>query len=300
MTPELKTLEQFKRLFRGRGDAWGHDEGRCVREKITDEHWLGHLEGRSGIGVYPAVPTPQGEVICAWGCTDIDVEDLAQAQLLWESLWQAGIVSFIERSRSKGYHVWIFADRPVPAKMMRDAQLAAHQVAGLRPIEVNPKQTDVSANKLGNYVRLPYMGGMSAVPDRRVMIDPDGKPIPLESFIDTALGNLTTPAVLERAADCYQPPARRQPINPTHFSGELKDATDKCSGKTFVIFRDGPWEGSDRSTTMMKLAHKCYEDGLSPAETFVVIEAADRRWGKFVDRPNREELLSKIVERAYR
>jgi len=292
-------LEQFKRLFRGRGDVWGHDEGRCVKEKLTDEHWIDHLAGRSGIGIYPAVPTPDGQVICAWGCTDIDVEDLGQAQTLWESLYQAGIVSFIERSRSKGYHVWIFADRPVPAQVMRDAQLAAHQVAGLRPIEVNPKQTNVSATKYGNYVRLPYAGGADKVPDRRVMIDPDSKPIPLQSFIDTALDNLTPLSVLERAASCYQPPPKTHTIDNTIPSSELQDILSTLSGLTYTVYRDGPLERHDRSNTLVKLAHKCADDGLAAQNTLTVIRAADVRWGKFHERADCEEQLQKIIEKVY-
>lgn len=293
-----QTLENFKRLFRGRGDVWGHDEGRCVKDKLTDEHWLDHLAGREGIGIYPAVPA-RSEVICAWGCTDIDVDDIDQAHTLQEALRHAGIVAFIERSRSKGYHVWMFADRPVSAATMRNAQLAAHQVADMRPIEVNPKQTNVSATKYGNYVRLPYFGGMVETPDRRVIIDPDGKPISLEAFIKTALDNLTPAAVLENAAMCYRPPEPTRVVNDIHASGDLSVAVSCLSGFSYVVYRDGPLANHDRSNTLIKLAYHCRNDGLAMSDAMLVVKAADQRWGKFHGREDCDEQIAKIIERAY-
>lgn len=292
-------VEQFKRLFRGRGDVWGHDEGRCVKEKLTDEHWHDHLTGRNGMGVYPAVPTPQGDVICAWGCTDIDVDDHSQAITLWESLYSAGIVSFIERSRSKGYHVWIFADRPVSAEVMRNAQLAAHQVAEMRPIEVNPKQTNVSANKYGNYVRLPYFGGLGQIPDRRVIIDPDQRPIELHKFIDTALDNLVPAPLLERVASLYQPPVRRHQVRDIQATGDLSIAVSLLTGLNYVVYRDGPLAGNDRSTTLYKLACGCRRDGLPVEDATLVLAAADRRWGKFHERADCDEQIARIIDKAY-
>lgn len=291
-------VQQFKRLFRGRGDVWGHDEGRCVKEKLTDEHWADHLTGRSGIGIYPAVPVPDGRVLCAWGCTDIDIEDYNAALLLQSTLEAAGIHSYVERSRSKGYHVWIFSTRPVSATAMRNMQLAAHQVADMKPIEVNPKQTDVTLGKYGNYVRLPYMGGLVDTPVRRVILDDNGDPMPLDKFMATVQTN--EPDLIEQIAAMYQPPKQQAVhIDMSQLDEDIGNVLRNISPLGYVIWRDGPLEGNDRSRTVMRLAHLCRDSGLTPSQAVVVVRDADRRWGKFHDRTDAEEQYTNIVTRAY-
>jgi hypothetical protein len=293
------TTEKFIRLFRGRGDVYGHDEGRCVKARITDEHWADHLNGVSGMGVYPAVPTPDG-VKCVWGCTDIDVEDHGSALLLQNTLAVAGITSWVERSRSKGYHVWIFSQRPVSAEAMRNMQLVAHDVAGMRPIEVNPKQTDVSLNKVGNYVRLPYMGGLVETPARRVIIDSAGEPVPLAVFVDDAMQTANDPADIQRIASMYQPPATTTVVfEPDESSASIAECLRPLSGLGYVIWRDGPAFGRDRSNTLLRLTYICQECGLSPSAARQIVADADRRWGKFYARPDGEQELDKIVVRVY-
>jgi hypothetical protein len=295
-----ETMERFKKLFRGRGDVWGHDEGRCVKEKLTDEHWTDHLTGRSGIGVYPAVPVPDGRVMCVWGCTDIDVEDYGRARLLQETFTQVGVRSFIERSRSKGYHVWLFASRPVSATDMRSMQLVAHQVADIPPIEVNPKQTDVTLGKYGNYVRLPYMGGIVDTPSRRVILDDDGEPMPLGEFLDAAYGALIDPELVAQIGAMYKPPAKQTvEWTVTDPSNDLAEGLRSISPLGYVVWRDGPLEGSDRSRTLMKLAHLCRDSGMPPSAAHMVVRDADRRWGKFHHRADGEEQITNIITRAF-
>jgi hypothetical protein len=293
-------VERFKKLFRGRGDVWGHDEGRCVKQPVTDEHWQDHLTGRSGMGVYPAVPVPDGRVLCVWGCTDIDIEDYGRATLLADTLTQVGITSFIERSRSKGYHVWLFAAAPVSATDMRNLQLVAHQVADIPPIEVNPKQTDVTLGKYGNYVRLPYFGGLVDTPDRRVILDEHGDPMPLQQFVDMAYETLTPVATISQVAAMYQPPKpERASIDINELDDDIATVLRGISPLGYVVWRDGPLEGNDRSRTLMRLGHLCRDSGMSPSETMIVVRDADRRWGKFHHRDDCDMQLTNLVSRVF-
>ena len=131
------------------------------------------------------------------------------------------------------------------------------------------------------------------------MIDPDSKPIPLQSFINTALDNLTPISVLERAAACYQPPAKVHSVDDTVPSRELAEILRFVSGLTYVVYRDGPLERHDRSNTLVKLAYRCADDGLNQKDTMQIIRAADQRWGKFHERPDCEEQLQRIIEKVY-
>jgi hypothetical protein len=152
----MNTTDRFIKLFRGRGDVYGSETGGCIKMPLTREVFDSHLAGDTPVGVYPMVPL-KGDWYTIWGCSDIDVEDMPAAFNLREALEAGGVHAFVEKSRSKGYHVWVFASEPVLASDMRRMLLAAHQVADYPAREVNPKQEQLtSIMQYGNYVRLPY------------------------------------------------------------------------------------------------------------------------------------------------
>jgi hypothetical protein len=74
-----QTVGMFTTLFRGRGDVYGHEEGRCVKEPLTHNIFQQHLDGVQAIGVYPMVPINNVHHV-VWGCSDIDIEDLGGAR----------------------------------------------------------------------------------------------------------------------------------------------------------------------------------------------------------------------------
>jgi hypothetical protein len=181
---------------------------------------------------------------------------------------------------------------------MRHAQLAAHQVADMKPIEVNPKQTDVTLQKYGNYVRLPYFGGMDDTPTRRVILDDNGDPMPLQLFLDTAQTN--SPTLIEEIGSMYQPPKQTTVTwNLSDPSTDLAEGLRSIAPLGYVIWRDGPLEGRDRSTTLARLAHICAESGMPPSAATMVVRDADKRWGKFHTRVDGDEQIDKMIVKAY-
>jgi len=296
-----ETISGFVSLFRGRGDCYGSEEGGCIRKQLTPEVFLAHLRGETGIGVYPAVPA--SVPFCVWGCIDIDVEDLGSARLMQRTLGAVGITSWVERSRSKGYHVWVFAEDRVPAEEMRRMLLVAHQVAEYPAREVNPKQSDVSATKVGNYVRLPYYGGLQTTPARRVILDEHDVPMPLDNFVVSAKQSLVPVSVISHLASFYKEPVKpKTEIDWSSVDSEnLEEALRSTSQLARIIWRDGPLEGQDRSTALMRLAHVCFRANISPSMCTVIVVDADKRWGKYHRRGDAgTEEIRKIVERAYR
>ena len=297
----MTATDDFVTLFRGRGDCYGSDTGGCVRKPLDRDLFQNHLEGHVGIGVYPAVPasTP----FCVWGCSDIDVEDLPAARLLQRTLASAGVTSWVERSRSKGYHVWVFSSDRVPAEDMRRMLLVAHQVADYPAREVNPKQSDVSTHKVGNYVRLPYLGGLVETPARRVILDDNDQPMSLQVFVTQAMRERTSPERIQFLASHYVPPARVTPsVDFSELTDEdLEEALRNTSQLARVIWKQGPLESQDRSTALMRLAHVCFRSGVTPSMCRAIVIDADKRWGKYHLRGDRGlEEINKIVERAYR
>lgn len=299
MTATSAEVTRFIKLFRGRGDVYGSEEGSCVKSPLTTQVFTDHLNGSTPIGVYPMVPI-RGDWYTVWGCTDIDTGDLQAAINLKEGFASAGIVAHIEKSRSKGYHVWVFASEPVLAKDMRRMFLACHQVVDYPAREVNPKQETLNNSmQYGNYVRLPYPDYTDlSVPNRRVITD-DETPVPLGEFLDLAEANLVEPATVQRLAGFYKPPVTKT-INTDYVPCEsLAEAMRNLSPIGKVIWRDGPLPGNDRSRTLTRLGHECVRSGLNPSQTRVIVADADLRWGKYHTRTNGELEIDKLVARVY-
>jgi hypothetical protein len=288
----------FANLFRGRGDVYGHEEGRCVKEPLTHEVFQRHLDGVEAIGVYPMVPINNIYHV-AWGCSDIDIEDYAGAKKIQSALQAVNVPSFIERSRSKGYHVWVFADRPVPASAMRRMFLCAHQVAEYPAREVNPKQETLASGQYGNYVRLPYYKALDMSDSHRRILDDTGTALPLAEFISLAIKGRTPIETINHLASLWKEPVASHTVINMNQSVAVADALTQLSPLGKVIWRDGPLPNKDRSTTLAKLGHECVRSCMSPSETKVVLQDADRRWGKYHLRPNGELEIDKLVVRVF-
>ena len=296
---------RFEELFRGRWDVYGRADDRpCVMHRPVDRAlYRNHIsDPEHPIGIFPLL---DNGTVC-WGCTDLDTGELAlgQAFTLQRVLQHLGITSWVEISRSKGAHLWVFAEHSVPAQTMRNALLAAHQIADIRATEVNPKQTAVTADKpYGNWVRLPYPAGRT--PGRQTMTDVHDT-IDIGSWVDIAWNSRVPMSVLERAAKLYTAPEPKVATVDTTGSTDIEQARKKLSGLAHTIYVNGPLKardgkpGRDRSSTLSRLAWLIGTEGqLSPSEAFTILKDADSRWGKFHERPDGDQQLRRILEWAW-
>lgn len=304
MIPSIATVERFGSLFHGRTDAYGTEEGGCEKVENWDpastNDYLAriskHLISGPCLGVYPLT----GSGFVHWGCIDFDEgeeESYAHAVNVSTALAQYGIIGWIERSRSKGYHVWVFCNGWYDALMVRNALLAACQCVDAPTKEINPKQVTLSEGQVGNYVRLPYPG--NGAPGRQVVLD-DEKELELEDFILLADRSAAVSQDLVRMADLYVPPA--PPAPPKHvWVDSNTTAVERLDGLAFTIWRDGPLDGSDRSDTLWKLCALMRENGnITFNEALDLLLDADRRWGKFhVRGVSGEQQLSRMLSKAW-
>ncbi|CAB4136230.1 AE_Prim_S_like domain containing protein [uncultured Caudovirales phage] len=294
-------------LFRGRGDVYGHNEGRCVKEQLTNDVFQKHFSGEAPIGIYPMVPHFE-QFYVAWGCVDFDTADADQnAVKLHDALMEAGIVSWIEKSRSKGFHVWVFAEQAVLAEDMRNMLVVASHVAETPTTEVNPKQTTLKAGQYGNYVRLPYPNLDDQQTDKqRIFHKKDvesgsfNNPMVFGDFVESAMSLRTPKEAIQRIASMYQPPKQTEPIKHDYvYDATLSEAMQILSPLGKVIWRDGPLAGKDRSSTLAKLGHETVRSGLNPSQTKIVLMTADKRWGKYHLRHDGELEIDKLVVRVH-
>lgn len=284
-------VEIFMDLFRGRSDAYGTWSGGSVRSEVNYSSFARHLNGEELIGIYPLT----SESTVRWGCSDIDVDDLDAARNLQTAFKMKDVASYVEKT-VKGYHVWVFADDWVPAPIMRRAFLSAHQVIGLAPKEVNPKQEE--ATGLGNYVRLPYPDGYDQMPEVRYMLfDAQDVPMTLGQFLASAPYNRTSINLLKPLADLYRPP-RRAVVEP-NINAPIRESLKYINGYIANIWRNGPMNNGDRSNTLVRMCHYMREYGTPINHAYCILVDADKRWGKFHERPDAVVHLTKIIEDAY-
>lgn len=285
-------IETFIDLFKGRGDAYGTWEGGSVKAGVGYSTFAKHLYGEELVGIYPLVD----DSTVMWGCTDIDVDEIDLAINIKTAFQIKGIQSFIEKTR-RGYHVWVFANEWIPAPIMRRAFLSAHEVVKVPAKEVNPKQEE--ATGLGNYVRLPYPNGMNEMPENRYMLSEQTlEPMTLKEFLDKAVDARTSINLLRPLAELHKP-RRKVTLDVTSVRQDVQEALDYVSPYIATIWRNGPVGTLDRSNILCMMVHKMREYGTPMNYAYTILVDADKRWGKFHNRPDAVEQLVKIVEDIY-
>lgn len=292
MKDNLEIIKDFATLFRGREDVYGSWEGGCIKQRVTPALFMKHLWGQEYIGIYPQMEDHN----CIWGCSDIDVNDIDLARNVQLALKMKDITSWVEKT-VKGFHVWVFADAPVEARLMRRALLAAHAVVKVPAKEINPKQ-EIATN-YGNYVRLPYPGELFETSQVRYIIDSADKPMHLDVFVNEAMKSRTNASVLLPLSELYIP---KQSATIDGSSGAIPVDVAKTllSPYAHKMFMGGPnREDADRSTTLVRLAYQLRADGIPAELAYGILRTADIQWGKFYHRLDGERYLVKIVEDVY-
>lgn len=293
----------FLYLFRGNPavvglDDAGHGTPGPLRLDVPDERetkWLalaeGHLAGHAGIGVYPI----RGGSV-AWGCVDFDEgehESLSHALNLRELLHNMDLPTWLERSRSKGYHLWLFSEW-VSATWMRRLLLGACLAVQAPAKEVNPKAERLNDDQIGNFVRLPYFGAEHWPIHHQVIVDLMGQPIAPELFMAMAL-EATVPANrIEHSGRLLQPQREHRHLHEVS-TGPWQD---RLNGLARTQLREGP-RNRDRSAYLMAFGHACAESGLTETEIHKAVRVADLlHTNKYAPRNDADVRYESIAQEA--
>lgn len=166
-------LSLFRTCFSGLPGVYGTyspatGQASQVKESVTDQVFLEHLLGRRPYGVYLLEGDRTKAVV-----VDFDLEDrtLPADFLARASHYQ--LPAYIERSKSKGYHVWIFLAEPgVTAAKARLVNKQILEDMDLSEVEIFPKQDALTPSApFGNFINAPLFGKL--VPQgRSVFVDP--------------------------------------------------------------------------------------------------------------------------------
>ena len=313
-------IYRFHNLFMGANHAYGSDQGFAVHKQVTYDTYKRHLDGSEPIGIYPCIQPPDQRLtptstglFVKWGCCDIDTGDWSETWRLYTALDKMGLCPHIERSRSKGWHIWVFASTWVPAATMRRALKVAYKAIGLPAKEANPKSEHLRPSQLGNYVRLPYKGELSRTmrmmeTARQVMLgggftaECDGMPIPLEQWLDSNPATVSPETLNHWADKWYEPPRPNLGITSTEAlqDGPLAALCARLPRSLRGLWENGPKTAHKRSEGLTALAYQSAQAGFTPDEVFHLVQSADRIWGKYHTREGAEGYILDLVERAFK
>ena len=153
-------IELFRKRFTGLQNIYGTYDpktGRSwqVKEPVSDQVVLHHLQGRQPYGVYLLKGSRTRAVAVDFDDDNLDLvaEFAARAE-------HYQLKAYIERSKSKGYHAWIFFDEK-GADAAKARLVAANILEELEApdTEVFPKQDSLnSSHQFGNFINAPLFG----------------------------------------------------------------------------------------------------------------------------------------------
>ena len=149
----------------------GYFQTRHQHRKITDEEINLHIEGKQGLTISPFIDDTR----VLFGSIDVDVQDFNLVRTIVHRLEEFNLRGNLFKSKSKGYHLYIFPREPIPAKTMiytlkrvvtDDIARRDNKIA----VEIFPKQ-ERKTEKGGSKVNLPLFG------DERQQLPLDGETI---------------------------------------------------------------------------------------------------------------------------
>lgn len=195
-TPEKLAL--FRRFFTGLRKVYGtYDPAsghvRQVKAPVTDRVLLDHLRGIQPYGVYLLFGNRTRAI-----AVDFDHQDLNTPVIFVETAQHYGLSAYIERSKSKGHHVWMFfPEQGVIARKAR--RVVQHILSEIQhPLtEVFPKQDVLDKVSYGNFINAPLFARL--VPqDRCVFMNPADPTKPCSNQWTFLRGiQIVTPATLD-------------------------------------------------------------------------------------------------------
>lgn len=173
MRTTAEKIGLFRMFFTGLTNVYGTYDlvtgrARQVKRAVTDRVIFAHLQGKQPYGVYLLVGDRTRAVVA-----DFDVDDLEPPLEFLASAERYGLAAYIERSKSKGYHLWMFLDNAgVSAAKARLVVRHILEETGQPNTEIFPKHDRLDTRTAyGNYIYAPLFGAL--VPKgRTVFLDP--------------------------------------------------------------------------------------------------------------------------------
>ena len=157
------------------------------REPLTEDHYRGHLDGETSIGIFLL----NAESNVRFGCIDIDRYPLDHKKLI-DFFEEKKLPLIVDRSKSGGAHCYLFCTDWMPAAKMREALRKIASAMGLGEAEIFPKQEVINVERgdVGSAINLPYFGHEDSL---RHAFNVDGSAATLDEFLALCEDRVQTP-----------------------------------------------------------------------------------------------------------
>ena len=163
----------FKAFFSGLSTVYGTYDLKTkqvwqVKAPVTDDVILSHLKGKRPYGVYLL----NGDHIRAVAADFDDMDPFAPIEFL-NAAAHYQLPAYIETSKSKGFHVWIFFEKKgVTASKARLVVKNILDEIAYGQTEIFPKQDTIDKSRsFGNFINAPLFGRL-VLQGKTVFIDP--------------------------------------------------------------------------------------------------------------------------------
>jgi len=230
----------FRSCFSGLFEVYGtydsvSGRSRQVKAPVTDRVLFDHLMGKKPYGVYLLVKNRTRAI-----AVDFDTKDRTAPSDFVTRATHYGLFAYIERSKSKGYHVWIFFDEQ--GVLAQKARLVVQHI--LEEIEhpqteIFPKQDKLGGDmRYGNFINAPLFGPL-VLQGKTAFVEPaEFRPYPDQwSFLESI--NRSSEQALDDVIEMNDltPIKVKQPLAPSSkMVGEGTFGLPPCAIK---MLRDG-------------------------------------------------------------
>ena len=182
-------IKLFRSFFSGLSDVYGTYDlktgrARQVKKQVTNEVLLAHLTGKQSYGIYLLVKNRTRAI-----AVDFDTQDRTPLIEFVARAKHYDLTTYIERSKSKGYHAWIFFDKQ--GVIARKARIVVQHI--LEEIdqpqtEIFPKQDEIGTNmRYGNFINAPLFGALVPKGKTVFLAPPSFHPYPNQwDFLESA------------------------------------------------------------------------------------------------------------------
>ena len=114
-----------------------------IKEEVTDKHWQDHIAGVDpSLGIIPI----RDDSNCIWSCIDVDDYTIDVRKTI-QAYNKLNLPIIPCRSKSGGFHLFLFYSEPVPAKSAIKKLTEIASVLGFADCEIFPKQEFINADR---------------------------------------------------------------------------------------------------------------------------------------------------------
>ena len=150
----------YASMFINQNKAHLKNGNQTIKREVLDMDIRHHLNGESRLGIFPIVQNTSTKFFVF----DIDNQCKDTCKKIINQLEKDGFNSYLERSKSKGFHVWVFLEFEQKAKDVRNymKNVLEQNKIPRNKIDLFPKQDETTdLAPYGNGINLPMFGVLS-------------------------------------------------------------------------------------------------------------------------------------------